>query len=62
MLLVSDGVTFDGTEWIRGELENWCDGGAQDLAEHICNCARRRRTEGKPDDITVMAAIIEKTA
>lgn len=62
LLLVSDGVTFDGTEWIRAELENWCDGGAQDLAEHICNCARRRRTEGKPDDITVMAAIIEKTA
>lgn len=62
LLLVSDGVTFEGTEWIREELENWRDGGAQDLAEHICNCARRRRIEGRHDDITVIAAILEKTA
>ena len=61
LLMVSDGVTFDGTEWLRQELENWRDGGAQDLAEHICDCARRRQTAGKPDDITVIAAIIEKT-
>lgn len=62
LLLVSDGVTFDGTEWIRTELEAWGDGGAQDLAEHICDCARRRYTNARPDDITVMAAIIEKSA
>lgn len=60
LLLVSDGVTFDGTEWIRQELENWRDGGAQDLAEHICDCARRRCVNTRPDDITVMAAILEK--
>lgn len=62
ILLASDGVTFDGTEWIRKELEAWGDGGAQDLAEHICDCARRRYSNIRPDDITVMAAIIEKTA
>lgn len=61
LLLVSDGVTVDGTEWIRAELESWRDGGAQDLAEHICDCARRRYANTRPDDITVMAAIIEKT-
>ena len=61
LMLVSDGATFDGTEWLRQELENWHDGGAQDLAEHICNCARRRCVNTRPDDITVMAAIIEKT-
>lgn len=60
LLLVSDGVTFDGTDWIRQELEAWGDGGAQDLAEHICDCARRRYTDVRPDDITVMAAILEK--
>ena len=60
LLLVSDGVTFEGTEWIRQELENWSDGSAQDLAEHICNSARRRYTTTRPDDITVIAAIIEK--
>ncbi len=61
LLLVSDGVTFDGTEWIREELESWEDGGAQELAEHICDCARRRCSGNRPDDITVLAAIIEKT-
>ncbi len=62
LLLVSDGVTFDGTEWIRTELEKWGDGGAQELAEYICDCARRRYANVRPDDITVMAAIVEKTA
>lgn len=62
LLLVSDGVTFDGTEWLREELENWDNGSAQDLAEHICNCARRRCLHSRPDDITVLAAIIEKSA
>ena len=46
---------------IRAELENWRDGGAQDLAEHICDCAKRRNINTRHDDITVMAAIIEKT-
>lgn len=61
LLLASDGVTFDGTEWIRQELENWRDGGAQDLAEHICDCARRRYHGERHDDITVIAAIVERT-
>lgn len=60
VLLVSDGVTFDGTEWIRKELECWGDGGAQDLAEHICDCAKRRYKNARPDDITVLAAILQK--
>ena len=61
LLLASDGVTFDGTEWIRTELENWRDGSAQDLAEYICDCAKRRTPTMRHDDITVMAAILEKT-
>lgn len=61
LLLVSDGATAQGTEWIREELEAWGDGTAQDLAEHICDCARRRYGNSRPDDVTVMAAIIEKT-
>ncbi len=60
ILLVSDGVTFDGTEWIRQELENWNNDNAQDLAEHICDCAHRRYTGNRTDDITVMAAILKK--
>ena len=60
LLLLSDGATFEGTEWIKAELQSWGEGSAQNLAEHIAECARRRRTDRKEDDISVMAAIIEK--
>lgn len=62
LLLLSDGATFDGTEWLRRELEAWGDGCAQDLAEHICDCAKRRYLDTRPDDITVMAAIVERSS
>ena len=60
LLLMSDGAVSEGTDWIRAELEAWRDGSAEDLASHICACAKRRRTDNHEDDITVMAAIIEK--
>ena len=60
VLMVSDGVTADGIDWIGVELEVWKDGSASQLAEHIADYARRRRPEEKEDDITVLAAIIEK--
>lgn len=60
LLLISDGVVSEGTEWIRAELEAWRDGTAEDLAEYIGECARRRRSDNHEDDITVMAAIIQK--
>ena len=60
LLLISDGAVSEGTEWIRAELESWRDGTAEDLAEYIGECARRRRSDNHEDDITVMAAIIQK--
>lgn len=60
LLLLSDGATTDGTDWIRAELEAWREGNAQELAEHITRCARRRCSSPARDDITVMAAILEK--
>lgn len=60
LLLMSDGATGEGTDWIRDELQAWRDGSAQDLAEHISECARRRRSDSHEDDITVIAAILEK--
>lgn len=60
VLIMSDGASADGTDWIRDELEAWRDGSAEALADHICNCARRRHRDRREDDITVMAAIIEK--
>lgn len=60
VVLMSDGVTSTGTDWIRAEIEAWRDGEAQDLAERICECAIRRRDEKHQDDITVLVAILEK--
>lgn len=61
ILMMSDGAVSEGTDWISAEIESWDDGSAQALAERISQCARRRRTDKKEDDITVMAAIL-KTA
>lgn len=60
VLMMSDGVTHAGTDWIYEELENWGNGTAQALSERIAGEARRRRTDGHEDDITVIAAIIER--
>lgn len=60
VVLLSDGATGNGTDWIRAEIEAWQDGTAQELAENLCECAKRRRNDNHEDDITVIAAIINK--
>ena len=59
ILMMSDGVVNDGTDWICEYLTDF-DGTAQQLADNIANMARRRRTDNHEDDITVMAAILKK--
>lgn len=61
ILLMSDGASNNGTDWIRAELESWESGSAQELAEHIAECAKRRRNDDHEDDITVLAAILNKS-
>ncbi len=61
IVLFSDGATHMGTDWIREEIATWTDGSAQDLAEKLCLSAKRRRTDNREDDITVMAAILNKS-
>ncbi len=60
VVMMSDGATSEGTEWICAEVESWKDGNAQALAEHLMRSARRRRSDNHDDDITVLAAIIER--
>ena len=60
VVMVSDGAVSEGTEWLCAEIESWRDGNAQSLAEHLMKCARRRRSDNHDDDITVMAAMIER--
>jgi stage II sporulation protein E len=59
VLMMSDGATLDGTDWISNELECF-EGSAKSLCEMIAKEAKRRRTDGRSDDITVSAAIIHK--
>ncbi len=60
LLMMSDGVCSDGTDWICAEVEAYADQGAKHLSERIATSARRRRLDGHDDDITVFAAVIEK--
>ncbi len=60
VVMMSDGAVSEGTEWICAEIDAWRDGNAEALADHIMKCARRRRSDNHDDDITVMAAIIER--
>lgn len=60
VVLMSDGAVSEGTEWIRDEIEGFTDGTAEQLSERICEGAKRRRTDGHEDDITVMTAVIKR--
>ena len=61
MVLMSDGAACEGTDWIKGEIESWSNGTAEELAERICEGAKRRRSDNHQDDITVMTAILKKS-
>ena len=60
VVLMTDGVTNSGTDWIKAEIEGFKDGTAQSLAERICECAKRRSEDSHSDDISVLVAILEK--
>ena len=60
MVMMSDGVTAEGTDWICAELEGWKDSDPKQLAEHLAHCAKRRRKDGRCDDITVLVAMVER--
>ena len=61
VVMMSDGAVSEGLDWIREEIECWTDGSAQSLAERLCECAKRRRTDAHEDDITVLTAILKKS-
>ena len=54
VVLVTDGVTFGGGEWIPSELRSLADESAEKIAAGIAETAKKRRTDGHSDDITVM--------
>ncbi len=58
VLMVSDGVTATGTDWIEAELEMNARKSTREIAGRIANEARRRRIDGHSDDVTVVAVRI----
>lgn len=56
VVLVSDGVTATGMDWVGSELELGAKKSAKELAVRIAKEAQRRRIDGHSDDITVMVA------
>ena len=60
IVMVSDGATAEDTEWISKIILDWTIGSAQQLADEIAFAARRRRSDGHNDDITVMVSILKK--
>lgn len=62
LVMISDGAACDGTDWICAEIEAWRVGNAEKLAIHLADAARKRQGESHRDDITVLTAILHKTA
>ncbi len=59
-VIFSDGVDSQINRWIISELQSFDTGNsAQQLAEKLCDCARRRRDDGHEDDITVAVTVIK---
>ncbi len=56
LVMVSDGVTDLGVEWVLPELEQKQGKAPQAICQHLLDRALERRSQGHADDITVVAA------
>ncbi len=54
VVLVTDGVTATGSDWILSELKSISSKSPEEIAEGIAKTAFDRRVDGHSDDITVM--------
>ena len=59
ILMLSDGALYGGSDWLETELFNGAGLSAQQLAEQIAEHARKRRLDGKDDDITVLVGKVQ---
>lgn len=59
LVLVSDGVTASGTEWLCDMVENYAGNDPQLLAEQIVERAVRERADGREDDISAVVLKVE---
>jgi stage II sporulation protein E len=59
VVLLSDGATAAGVEWIVQELEHYEGDDPAELSQKLTRAAHLRRTDGRRDDITVICALVE---
>ncbi len=60
VVLMSDGATSGGCDWIKDEITSFRDGKAQDLAERLCIRASQQENENRENDITILCAILNE--
>ena len=60
IVMVSDGVTNTGSDWIKSELGGLRSADMQRLCEKLATTAKMRRHDGHDDDITVLAAALRR--
>jgi stage II sporulation protein E len=56
IIMVSDGVTASGSEWVKTELSAMRGDDIQELCEKLARAAKATRADSHDDDITVLAA------
>ena len=61
VVMVSDGVTGTGADWVKSELGGLRTADMQRLCEKLAITAKMRRTDGHEDDITVLAAALRRS-
>lgn len=61
IVLVSDGVTATGCEWVKSELDSLKEAGLQRLCERLASTAKARRNDNHEDDITVLAVALRRS-
>ena len=54
VVMVTDGVTDSGEEWLPSEIRALAEKTPQEIADSLADTAKKRRTDGHSDDITVM--------
>lgn len=59
IVMVSDGTTVTGEDWIERIIASWEDKSMEQLSQTIIDEAVARRTDGHDDDITVLAMQIK---
>ena len=59
-VLVSDGVTACGQEWLEDLVLHWDEEENPNLlAQRVTDEARKRRSDGHEDDITALALVLK---